>query len=178
MRILKRAIVIVLSLLMVCINVVHVDAKAISPRSGGLVSSSQTVKSCKLKRTYWKYTDLVDDWAKTSQYTVKKNVTVSTSCTISCGLTASAQKELSAKMGITYGISVSTSSSIGRTIPADSSRNSKLRHKVQMKEFDVTVTITSKYYDTSLGYYTLSNNYSGVVTVPNKNESYIEVYYK
>ena len=69
MRILKRAIVIVLSLLMVCI---HVDAKAISPRSGGLVSSSQTVKSCKLKRTYWKYTDLVDDWAKTSQYTVKK----------------------------------------------------------------------------------------------------------
>lgn len=105
-------------------------------------------------------------------------MTVSTSCTISCGLTASAQKELSAKMGITYGISVSTSSSIGRTIPADSSRNSKLWHKVQMKEFDVTVTITSKYYDTSLGYYTLSNNYSGVVTVPNKNESYIEVYYK
>lgn len=59
------------------------------------------MKSCKPKRTYWKYTDLVDDW-----------------------------------------------------------------------------TITSKYYDTLLGYYTLSNDYSGVVTVPNKDESYIEVYYK
>lgn len=177
-KIIKKILVLTSAMFLVMSNLIGVNAQEIKPRSGGIVSTSQSIKSCGSVSTFWRYIDLVETWGKRSNYTVQKSTQISTSSTISVALTANASEQLSAKMGITYGSSVSTSASIGMDFPANSSKYSKLRYRVQMKQCNVTVTITSRYYDTSIGYYTLSNDYSGVVTVPNKSQAYIEVYYQ
>lgn len=161
-------------------NVVTVNAADVnSPaRSGGAIKTSFDVTKCTLISTTWNYTDLVSAWAKCSSYTVKKTVTKGTTTTVTASVAASAAEQLTAKMGITYGTSVSTATSIGRVLPANASRNSKLRYKVQMKKFNVTIRMSTLYYDTSAGYYTTSYDYSGTITVPNKNQTYIEVYYQ
>ncbi len=147
-------------------------------RSGGYISSDVELITSYEKGSYWKYTYLTDSWAPASSYTVSKNISVSSSSTLSSSLTYAISDDLKANFGITYGTTVSTSSSIGTHIPADSNRESRLRHKVRVKRYYVKVRITSTYYDTSRGYYTLSNIYSGYVTVPDRNSSTIYVQYR
>ena len=177
-KILKKFIVLNLLIMSLFIGIKPVNATDIMPYSGGLVSTSTQVTSCTLKEKKWVYTDLVDDWAYTSKYIVSKKVTKSSSTTLSIGINAQIKEDLSANYNVSYGITVSTENSIGREIPADKTKYSKLRHKVLMKTYNVKVKLSSKYYDTSLGYYTIDTNYTGTITVPIKGESYIEVYYK
>lgn len=178
-KLIKRLVTITLVSLLAVANINNIKAKEITPRSGGLVKTTYTLKSCTQNGKAWyNDTDLVDAWAKCSSYEVKKTVTKGTTTTLNTELVLKVKKDLSAKMGISYGTSVSTSSSIGRILPADASRDSKLRYRVQIKKFNVTITVASQYYDTATGYYTLKNDFTGTVTVPNKNETYIQVYYK
>lgn len=177
-HIIRKTIAVFSICFLVLTQIVPIQAAEITPYSGGVVSTTTSVTKCTLSSTYWTYTDLVDAWGKCSNYTVSRVITKSSSSTINAGIVYQATDELSLKMGIEYGTTVSTSASIGRTFPADASRNSKLRYRVQMKKFNVTIRVVSKYYDTSLGYYTRTNDYNGTVTVPNKAQAYIEVYYQ
>lgn len=156
----------------------NVSYQDIDNKSGGFVKSEVKVTKCTLSNTKVKYTDLVDSWAKTDTYTVTKTVTTSSSTTLSIGISNKIKDQLKAEFGITYGVSVSTSGSIGRTIKADPNRYSKLRHELQIKTYSIKVLIVDTYYDTSIGTYTRSNVYDGTISIPNKNESYIKVYYK
>lgn len=156
----------------------NIEQKAITTRSGGFVKSVHSVQSCTLDNTKMQYTDLVDDWAETSSYTVTKTVTTTSTTTLSIALDTTIREALKAKFGITYGVSVSTSGSIGRVIQADASRDSKLRHEVQVKTYNIVVRFVDTYYDTSLGYYDRIYTYSGKISIPNKDETYIRVYYK
>lgn len=150
----------------------------VAPRSGGWVSSTTTLKKCTFMRDEWEYKYLTNDWAPAMNYTVSSTVTVSSSTTLSVGLSGGAKDSFNAQTNLTYGTSVSTASSVGTTIKADPSRNSKLRFEAKKKRYSVIVTVANKYYDTSTGYRTTYTDYKGEVVVPLKNETYIRPVYK
>ncbi len=50
--------------------------------------------------------------------------------------------------------------------------------KQRRAHYNISVTITSTYYDTAIGYYTLQNTYTGTIDVPDEDETYIYVYYQ
>ncbi len=116
-------------------NIAEVNAMQVQPMSGGLISTSADVNYCNLSYSYWEYEWLTENWVKASQYTVTTSVTVESSTTLSATVSTIMKPDLSASFGITYGTSVSTSSEIGTEIPADSSRNSKLRFKALVRHY-------------------------------------------
>ena len=188
MKVLKKMFLILIGIMIIMSDLVivnaldnNIDSKSDNSqqRSGGLISSSYEIIYCNLVSTTTDKTYLTSSWSKASSYTVNSTVTKSSSTTLSIGINSTLKDKLKSNYNISYGTSVSTSSSIGTILPADSTRNSKLVYSVQMKKYNIKVRITSKYYDTSpQGYYTLSNDYTGTISVPNKNETYIKVEYK
>lgn len=160
------------------IKIVDASDELATPKSGGFVSREILVNSVSRAGSYWYYKDLTQFWGKNSKYIVEETVTVESSNTLSMGVIFEIEEALNIQYGVTYGTTVSNSSKIGREFPADSSKDSKLRFKVLMDKFNVSVTYVDTYYEVGMGYYDVKNNYSGTVSIPNKDEAYIEVYYK
>lgn len=149
-----------------------------NPKSGGFVSREYVVNQLYKNETYWDYTYLTNAWAYASSYTVTSSTSTTSTSTFSVEIEAKLKENIKSTFGYNYANSVSTAESIGITIPADSTRQSKLRYEVKMQRFYSKVIVRDKYYDTSIGYYYVETPYTGNIDMPIVNETYINVYYK
>lgn len=153
------------SLMLSCSGVFAAETLVL--KLGGSVGTKYTIESFSKLSDTWEYRWLTKDWAKLSAYNVETTVSVASSTTLSCGMTAQIKDSLKANYNVSYGVTVSSGPSVGMTIPAD-----------KIKNYHVKVKAVATTYDTATGYKTATYHYSGNIHIPDKSETYIYVYYK
>ncbi|WP_430535096.1 hypothetical protein [Listeria rocourtiae] len=138
----------------------------------GAVSHSMVSKSSTTyERKFHSY--LTTSWAKANKYTVSKSVTATSS--VSANISTAGLKWL--KANFSYNNTRTTKSSIGTTIPANSSKNSKLAFDVKYKKHTYDDTTKYKFYETNTNKYSYqTKTYRVTPTVP--VDSYIYVKYQ
>lgn len=154
------------------------ESEPITPKSGGLVSTSYSTPTYSLVSEANEYIWLTTAWAPASEYEIEKTVTVSTSVTTTAGATTTLPSSVQKSLEVSISFGASVSATVNTHIPANASKKSKLRLVVRKNKYLVKYNLVAKYYDTSVGYYTTTTPYERYVTIPQEDESYIEVVYQ